>query len=415
MRSLRPAPPLRRRCADQRRARQRRPLHPPPRLRPRAPAHRGERLRLGLVGVRWPGHDHGGRGHSRDSRGSPSTWAGCSRCGRVTTPGARGSGPSTPATRSSCGSRARRHRATPCASPSPIAAGSAPTADSSSSRTSRGGRTGGRCTAAAAPTATRTGSPPRSRRTTRRRGISSPPCPPSSRWCRMAGWCATAGTARSAPCTGRRSSRPPTYLLSIVAAPLVRLGDRWREIPVDYYAYAADTAVARPLFALTPDVLDVFARLTGVAYPWPKYAQSTVADYFGGMENVNASTLADWLPDQRAQRRPAVVPPRADPARGGAPVVRELRHARQLGAQLAERGLRAVHGRAVLGREAGRRGPPTTTTWTTTRSIWRWTGAAGCRSRRWDRTTSTRRAPSCCGCSSAPSGRSGSARRSSAS
>jgi aminopeptidase N len=91
-----------------------------------------------------------------------------------------------------------------------------------------------------------------------------------------------------------------TYLLSIVAAPLVRLGDRWREVPVDYYSYAADTAVARPLFGLTPDVLDVFTRLTGVAYPWPKYAQSTVADYFGGMENVNASTLADWLPDPRA-------------------------------------------------------------------------------------------------------------------
>ncbi len=91
-----------------------------------------------------------------------------------------------------------------------------------------------------------------------------------------------------------------TYLLSIVAAPLVRLDDRWRDLPVSYYAYAADTAVARALFALTPDVLDVVARLTGVPYPWPKYAQSTVADYFGGMENVSASTLADWLPDRRA-------------------------------------------------------------------------------------------------------------------
>ncbi len=91
-----------------------------------------------------------------------------------------------------------------------------------------------------------------------------------------------------------------TYLLSLIAAPLVRLGDRWRGVPVDYYAYASDTANARRLFAFTPDVLDVFARLTGVSYPWAKYAQSTVADYFGGMENVSASTLADWLPDARA-------------------------------------------------------------------------------------------------------------------
>jgi aminopeptidase N len=92
-----------------------------------------------------------------------------------------------------------------------------------------------------------------------------------------------------------------TYLLSLIAAPLVRLGDRWRDVPVDYYAYASDTADARRLFAFTPDVLDVFARLTGVSYPWTKYAQSTVADYFGGMENVSASTLADWLPDARAE------------------------------------------------------------------------------------------------------------------
>lgn len=91
-----------------------------------------------------------------------------------------------------------------------------------------------------------------------------------------------------------------TYLLSIVAAPLVRLQDRWRDVPVDYYTYADDSATARRLFSLTPDVLDAFSAITGIPYPWPKYAQSTVADYFGGMENVNASTLADWLPDPRA-------------------------------------------------------------------------------------------------------------------
>ncbi len=40
-------------------------------------------------------------------------------------------------------------------------------------------------------------------------------------------------------------------------------------------------------------------------YPWPKYAQTTVADFFGGMENVSATTLVDWLPDARAyQDRP---------------------------------------------------------------------------------------------------------------
>jgi len=46
-------------------------------------------------------------------------------------------------------------------------------------------------------------------------------------------------------------------------------------------------------------MIEVYARLTGVAYPWVKYAQTTVADFFGGMENVSATTLVDWLPSPR--------------------------------------------------------------------------------------------------------------------
>src|SRR5213596_2197430 len=77
-----------------------------------------------------------------------------------------------------------------------------------------------------------------------------------------------------------RQDRPSaTYLVSLIVAPLVRLADTWRGIPVEY---------------------DVYSRLTGVRYPWAKYAQTTVADFFGGMENVSATTLVDWLPDERA-------------------------------------------------------------------------------------------------------------------
>jgi aminopeptidase N len=47
-------------------------------------------------------------------------------------------------------------------------------------------------------------------------------------------------------------------------------------------------------------MIDTYSRLTGVKYPWDKYAQTTVADFFGGMENVSATTLVDWLPDDRA-------------------------------------------------------------------------------------------------------------------
>ncbi|MBA2626937.1 MAG: DUF3458 domain-containing protein [Gemmatimonadales bacterium] len=93
-----------------------------------------------------------------------------------------------------------------------------------------------------------------------------------------------------------------TYLVSIVVAPLVRIRDTWRGMPVDYYVYREDSALARPLFRVTPDMIETYSRLTGIRYPWAKYAQTTVADFFGGMENVSATTLVDWLPDARAYR-----------------------------------------------------------------------------------------------------------------
>jgi aminopeptidase N len=103
-----------------------------------------------------------------------------------------------------------------------------------------------------------------------------------------------------------REDRPSaTYLVSLVVAPLAKVHDTWKNVPVDYYTYHSDSALAWRLFHVTPDMIDVYSRLTGVPYPWQKYAQTTVADFFGGMENVSATTLVDWLPDARAyQDRP---------------------------------------------------------------------------------------------------------------
>src|SRR5437667_5664236 len=102
--------------------------------------------------------------------------------------------------------------------------------------------------------------------------------------------------------TWRQETPASTYLVSLVIAPLVRIHDTWKAVPVDYYVYREDSALARPLFRVTPDMIDVYSRLAGVAYPWAKYAQTTVASFFGGMENVSATTLVDWLPDRRAYR-----------------------------------------------------------------------------------------------------------------
>ncbi len=103
-----------------------------------------------------------------------------------------------------------------------------------------------------------------------------------------------------------RENRPSaTYLVSLVIGPFAELHDSWNGIPVDYYVYHADSAKAWRLFHHTPDMINTYAKLTGIKYPWAKYAQTTVADFFGGMENVSATTLVDWLPDANAyQDRP---------------------------------------------------------------------------------------------------------------
>ena len=96
-----------------------------------------------------------------------------------------------------------------------------------------------------------------------------------------------------------------TYLVSLVVAPLAKIHDEWHGIPVDYYVYHDDSTKAWPLFHVTTDMINTYSTLTGVPYPWAKYAETTVADFFGGMENVSATTLVDWLPDARAyQDRP---------------------------------------------------------------------------------------------------------------
>jgi aminopeptidase N len=99
--------------------------------------------------------------------------------------------------------------------------------------------------------------------------------------------------------TWRQDKPSATYLVSLIVAPLVKIHDAWRTIPVDYYVYHEDSGVARPLYKITPDMIDTYSRLTGIDYPWAKYAQTTVADFFGGMENVSATTLVDWLPGLR--------------------------------------------------------------------------------------------------------------------
>ncbi|HEY3933109.1 MAG TPA: M1 family aminopeptidase [Gemmatimonadales bacterium] len=99
--------------------------------------------------------------------------------------------------------------------------------------------------------------------------------------------------------TWNQDTPSATYLVSLVVAPLAVVHDHWQGVPVDYYIYHEDSTRAWPLFHITPDMIGTYSKLTGIPYPWAKYAQTTVADFFGGMENVSATTLVDWLPAAR--------------------------------------------------------------------------------------------------------------------
>ncbi len=82
-----------------------------------------------------------------------------------------------------------------------------------------------------------------------------------------------------------------TYLITLVAGEYVRGGDTWHGIPVDYYVPPGLEAQGKASFAVTSKMIDSYSRLTGVDYPYAKFAQEVVGDFmFGGMENVTAVT-----------------------------------------------------------------------------------------------------------------------------
>ncbi|CAM1333306.1 M1 family aminopeptidase [Tenacibaculum aestuariivivum] len=65
--------------------------------------------------------------------------------------------------------------------------------------------------------------------------------------------------------------------------------DNYKNIPVDYYVEKKYEPYAKEIFGNTPEMLGFFSKITGVEYPWNKYAQIVGRDYVSGaMENTTA-------------------------------------------------------------------------------------------------------------------------------
>jgi aminopeptidase N len=97
-----------------------------------------------------------------------------------------------------------------------------------------------------------------------------------------------------------------SYLVTLVAGEFAEITDKAsvgdRDVPVTYLVPKGREDDGRRTFARTPEMIKHFGEVTGVAYPWNKYAQVVVSDFiFGGMENTTATTMYEHiLLDERA-------------------------------------------------------------------------------------------------------------------
>jgi aminopeptidase N len=92
----------------------------------------------------------------------------------------------------------------------------------------------------------------------------------------------------------------PSYLVTLAAGEFSEMTDSVhvgeRDVPLTYLVPKGKEEDGRRAFANTPAMIRHFSELTGVPYPWNKYAQIVVADFiFGGMENTTATTMYEHI------------------------------------------------------------------------------------------------------------------------
>lgn len=85
------------------------------------------------------------------------------------------------------------------------------------------------------------------------------------------------------------------YLVMFTVGSFAVLKDNWRGKEVSYYVEPDQAPYARKIFGHTPEMMTFFSRITGVDYPWNKYAQIVCRDYVSGaMENTTATLHGDF-------------------------------------------------------------------------------------------------------------------------
>ncbi len=84
-----------------------------------------------------------------------------------------------------------------------------------------------------------------------------------------------------------------TYLTSIIVGEFVPVNGEYAGIPIMTNVYRNEVEEGKVTAARLPEMVKFFSEKTGVKYPYAKYAQTTVRDFGGGMENISATTQTD--------------------------------------------------------------------------------------------------------------------------
>src|SRR5947207_1086492 len=93
-----------------------------------------------------------------------------------------------------------------------------------------------------------------------------------------------------------------TYLTSLIVGEFTPVEDRYTGIPITTYVYPSQVEEGKVTAARLAEMVKFFSEKTGVKYPYAKYAQTTVRDFGGGMENISATTQTDnMIHDKRTE------------------------------------------------------------------------------------------------------------------
>jgi aminopeptidase N len=100
-----------------------------------------------------------------------------------------------------------------------------------------------------------------------------------------------------------RQDKPlATYLMTLAAGEFSRIDASRPGLTIDYFVEPGDREDGERTFANTPEMIELFEKISGVDYPWDKYSQVVVRDFvFGGMENTSATTMTrNIIVDEKA-------------------------------------------------------------------------------------------------------------------